>query len=341
MCCAEILLRKVVFILYSPDHPSHKEAVRHLANFMEKRCACEVILDVHCHDQINRNKDGWLEKSMNRADKILLISSEGTVSKADASDSGQEYHSNFHALERPIGNIFTPAYEMIRRHSRLQDKLVLALFDYSRSWQLPNLNVNLNYVLPADMEKVCMRIHDIAECKRGKQHFYHISVQASDIMRCQVHGEPLFREITKMRAIVADNPLWFDELYDSGVGLSYPGSEMLPRRDVTVSTNPGTPTTTRFTDIVNGINDEFDQCLGDDDDNSMFTDRSVAVPIHNAAYLPAHVCQQDGCQGALSPPSDIGSAGSLHQRIAQSLSSHSAATTDNITFEADSDDCSI
>ena len=314
-----------MLFVYSPDHPQHKLAVRHLANFMEERCGCDVMLDVHCLDEINRDKAGWLGRSVDVADSILLIASEGAAHKIKASNNQQLYPGRFHELERPLDDMFTMAYEHIkdeRLRGRLTGKIILVKFDYTPGWSMSVIDPGLKYILPADLEKVCMRIYNVAECRRGESHFYHLSVQESDILTSKEHGVPLFQAINKMRKHVQENDCWFADLYDSGLGVSISETDIDSHLPWNVAV-PNTPTSSRVDRDIHDANQDFDDMLSER--TSINTEAMVDTASESLPY------------SVVVPPPviDVDSLANLHPHGCPSQ------TSDQVTLGVTSDDVSV
>ena len=76
-----------VFISYSWDSESHKEWVRRLADYLINPCGLNVILDQY-DLAVGNDMTYFMETSIEKADKVLLILSPGYKAKSEARQAG-------------------------------------------------------------------------------------------------------------------------------------------------------------------------------------------------------------------------------------------------------------
>tara|TARA_R100000306_G_C4376361_1_gene142093 strand:- start:1319 stop:2320 length:1002 start_codon:yes stop_codon:yes gene_type:complete len=78
---------KTVFISYSWDSEEHKQWVLQLANYLISKGGCEVLLDQY-DLKAGHNMNHFMESSVERADKVLLIMTPNYKLKADKREGG-------------------------------------------------------------------------------------------------------------------------------------------------------------------------------------------------------------------------------------------------------------
>ena len=79
-----------VFIVFTDDHPSHKDVVLKFATLLEADYGFKVVLELYDREKVYTDPTAWLEKSLH-ADKILVIWSPGAeyMMKSNQADLNQ------------------------------------------------------------------------------------------------------------------------------------------------------------------------------------------------------------------------------------------------------------
>ena len=123
----------IIYIVYSDDHPKHKEVVLNLATLLTSY-GFHVIFELWEEEAIAQNCTGWMQKSKDRADKVIVIWSPGATIRWNNYKAASQANSSADAsIVVPINDIFIPVVNQIYSDlfcRRNLGKYYFAFFDY-------------------------------------------------------------------------------------------------------------------------------------------------------------------------------------------------------------------
>ncbi|ESP00572.1 hypothetical protein LOTGIDRAFT_157849 [Lottia gigantea] len=107
---------KTVFVLSADDHAHHLDVVKQLVIFLKDKCQCRVIYPPWEIKQIGSDSwRGWLHKSLDKADYVLVVNSEVSYKLLKASISNESY--NYKVLT-DSANLFPEVLAEILKENR-------------------------------------------------------------------------------------------------------------------------------------------------------------------------------------------------------------------------------
>ncbi|XP_013392124.1 uncharacterized protein LOC106160152 isoform X1 [Lingula anatina] len=223
----EISKTKTVFLVYSDDHERHREVVIKFANFLKFQCGCDVILDLWSHHDIMcEMKTGWLTKSCDRADIVLIINSEGAYKRFRARQNGEVYDK----LENqsPTSDMYLQVITMIRERYFKETtvpcaKYVNVHFGYTPdTYIIPDIQPK--FLLMNHMESLFFHIHGIEQYQPGSKY------TVEGISDLDYYSQPeqnpegvkLYQAIREAENYFSENKNWFSERYGKPTPVSVP-----------------------------------------------------------------------------------------------------------------------
>ena len=82
--------RKKVLLVYSRDSDQHHEVVHRFVHFLERHCNVVVDVDYNSRELITGDRAGYIMSSIQKADKILLVISDGVRQYWTAATSSEQ-----------------------------------------------------------------------------------------------------------------------------------------------------------------------------------------------------------------------------------------------------------
>ncbi|XP_023933624.1 interleukin-17 receptor D-like isoform X2 [Lingula anatina] len=160
--------KKRVLILFSEEHPKHTKVVLNFANFLQAACYCDVILDWWCRREIfSEGKTAWLSKNIEKAECVLVVSSEGAYRRFNAHLQGRSFDSLGNSS--PLSDMFMHGLSMLRQRYFTEhnySKYINVRFTYTPvAFSLPDMHNNV--VLMDHIDDLFFHIHGIEKYDHG------------------------------------------------------------------------------------------------------------------------------------------------------------------------------
>ena len=207
-----------------------------LATFLRNFCNCDVRLDMWCTTEIGV-KRFWLYNEISEANKVLIIFSNGTLSKWKAASKNKAEEAG---LSGEFGDMFLRGYQIASQEfdgntELLAKKYVAAYFEYSKKEHvLPDFGDAAKYAIPKHLEALYFKLHNIP------QHTPLYSETAFGLCPESYHlvskeGEALHSAIEKMKLTVRNVPDWYENSEKSAKRISddgYVSNSHSPTEDV-------------------------------------------------------------------------------------------------------------
>ncbi|XP_078469163.1 interleukin-17 receptor A-like isoform X1 [Lampetra planeri] len=205
-----------VLIVYSQDHALFRDIVHQFANFLQRNCNVEVVLDLW---QVNNIAEvsylPWLSKYIDDPDvAIIIVCSKGAQAKWQAMCCPSAKIKLKEDSKSPLGDTFTPAMSLIASDFQRGSygKYLVVYFDdgssSSKDIPLP-LHVAVKYKLMKHSEELFFRIHNMEQHAPGTN--YSIPSVSGDYYHTDRRGQELKAALDKFRQWKAEHPHWFEE----------------------------------------------------------------------------------------------------------------------------------
>uniref|UniRef100_UPI00358DE50C interleukin-17 receptor A-like isoform X2 n=1 Tax=Myxine glutinosa TaxID=7769 RepID=UPI00358DE50C len=210
---------RMVFLLYSNDHPLYLTLVLRFAAFLRRKCGVEVILDLWCVQEIGRVSAAvWTATHLAEVKRnkglVLVLCSRGAVAKWQALCGSVPPLQLLEDLHSPIGDLFTPAMAFISgeilRPGAMARYAVAYFEDVSSAADIPDIfQTALIYQLMKHFEELFFRLQDREKYAPG------IVLHAEGISFNDYRNEPcgmdLYKAAMALRSWQEENPRWFED----------------------------------------------------------------------------------------------------------------------------------
>lgn len=209
-----------VYLLFTDDHPKHKEVVVRFARFLQEACGFDVIFELWDEENLYQNTTRWMEKSLQNADKVIVIWSPGATAR-------WRHYYGCSASDRPTGpsnagDLFTPVVEQIFKDlftNSVLSKYYLAFFDYGdrNCFVVPQLQKQVSkiYCLMNDFQELYCCLKDVEMYRPGGM----FQIEESD----KSFRTELENNIKEMRNLASNCENWLDiAAYNVEVSETYP-----------------------------------------------------------------------------------------------------------------------
>ncbi|XP_077985546.1 uncharacterized protein LOC144440147 [Glandiceps talaboti] len=157
-----------VLVLYANDCHLHKTVVNSFARFLNKRCGCDVYIDLW--DETDIAVEGitmWLYKQFHDADRIVIVASKGTRVCWEKQLSKD---INERTVQLQNRGSFTSSLNIVLQDFTSTDfarkgKYVTVYFDYSGPDDIPEplTTMGTRYKLLSQMEQLYLNLHSVPE----------------------------------------------------------------------------------------------------------------------------------------------------------------------------------
>ena len=107
-----------VLVVYSKEDDQHSNVVHLLVHFLEAQCHCDVIIDYNDMESIAQDSATYILHTLDRADKILLVDSDGISRGTDLEKNMAHSGSGQNPASDPLEYLTLPMLRGMR--SRLQ-----------------------------------------------------------------------------------------------------------------------------------------------------------------------------------------------------------------------------
>ncbi|XP_036376158.1 interleukin 17 receptor A1a [Megalops cyprinoides] len=207
-----------VLIIYSLDHPLHKDVVLKLCAFLRAKCGTDVVLDLLDTAWLGTlGRMQWLDWQKQQieksSDKILILCSRGVRAKWRAMCGASKVTLKEDARS-PMGDMLTPALSLIipdLLHAAAFEKYMVAYFDdVSCEDDVPApFNITIKYKLMKHFEELYFRIID--KEKHEPWRINHVEGIAEDeYFKCP-SGKALRDAVEAFHAYQLENQDWFEK----------------------------------------------------------------------------------------------------------------------------------
>ncbi|PIO62327.1 SEFIR domain protein [Teladorsagia circumcincta] len=144
-----------VLLVYSHDCPQHDAAVLALAELLRDTFKMDVHLDVWDENDIEKNLNEYINASIVKADKIIVINSIGAYYRVRARYLGDDVVERVH--KTPLDGLFLSQIDLVLQHARV----ISARFSYTPSSStLFALSPLLQYTIPENLSLFVASLSD-------------------------------------------------------------------------------------------------------------------------------------------------------------------------------------
>ena len=188
---------KSVFIVFSDDHPLHREVVLKFAAFLQSDFGFQIILDLYDRETIYTDPAAWLERSL-KADNILVIWSPGSDLR----------------LKNRTGkyDMFSPVVRKIKNDALFErdtSKYIFVYLDYCSEKHIQS-------ILKSDQIKTFKIEKEMKTLLRHLEHTESTrsisetaATETRDTSSCSDYGRAFKEAMSKMRELAKSNPNWY------------------------------------------------------------------------------------------------------------------------------------
>jgi len=110
-----------IFVVFSDEHPFHKEVVLRFTNFLKARYGFKTILDLYDRETIYENPAAWLEKSLLSSDVVLVIWSPGAEERWK---NPEQFTDNSQDLPKSVQSNSIPCIKLMTDFYRFCNKMI-------------------------------------------------------------------------------------------------------------------------------------------------------------------------------------------------------------------------
>ena len=192
-----------IFMVFSDDHPLHREVVLKFASVLEADFGFQVILDLYDRKNVHLDPVAWLEQSL-QVDKVLVIWSPCVKAR-------EQRKCN-------VYDMFLPVLKQVKHDIHFGEdasKYVFVKFEYVcenlpadlfsdriSCFDIPLRFENLIYTLSGDRE--CWKRENVLDKFASPRY-----LDDSD------YGKAFKRTLAKMLSVATENPKWYHPLSES------------------------------------------------------------------------------------------------------------------------------
>lgn len=217
-------------IIYAHDCPEYERTVRHLVEYLNTQCLCDVRIDYLCASDIAANKFDWAYKSILEADRVVLLNSYGAYMRYQAKlVSTEDPNAVATVVERsepgPFDDLFLLQLDLLtqesQKNSAVFKKFISIRFPFtSEQCVLPHANPYIRYELPKHFRALIIDVHrlpslggldDDAENEASMPPQLR-RINKDEYYKC-AEGDRLRESIEAMTRFVHDRPNWFETLH--------------------------------------------------------------------------------------------------------------------------------
>lgn len=168
--------RKTVLVVYSRDSAQHYEVVHQLVHFLERRCKVRVDVDYNSVQQIAYDRAEYIMNSITRADKVLLIISDGIRQRWTSPAAAAAATTAASVDDDPDDQLVNKYLSLLRiigveglnggQSGGLEKKLIAVRFDYTAADVRIDWHNSFHrpiYELMRDVDRMVMDLHDVPE----------------------------------------------------------------------------------------------------------------------------------------------------------------------------------
>ena len=198
-----------VYIVFVDDHPKHTDVVVKFASFLQKDLGFDVIFEMWDSENVSRNCTSWIESSMAKANKIIVIWSPGARIR-------WEQHTSCHTIQTDLADLFTPVVMQIKKDflwNQNMGKYFFAFFEYCSESDIPEVfheQLFCQFRLMQHIEKLYFLLTNVEKFQPGFE-LKQDKVAFNSVFDLSVNelGPLLKSSIVDMCTYVKDNPTWY------------------------------------------------------------------------------------------------------------------------------------
>ena len=195
-----------VFLVFINENKNHRNVVLSFVNFLQADLGFNVICELFANVEISVDPFAWMEKSLEEADKVIVI----------WSPSATERWNNNSSKNTVRHDLFTPILKQIR-NDLFRDvdvgKYYFAYFDYCSKENIPKIFSEpkvFHFRLMHQFDELYFRLKGIEKYIPGgvvKQEKVMFDCYAD--LQLNKFGNVLQESINKMNLYVKNNPNWY------------------------------------------------------------------------------------------------------------------------------------
>ena len=197
-----------VYIVFVDDHPKHTDVVIKFASFLQKDLGFDVIFEMWDSENVYRNCTSWIESSMAKANKIIVIWSPGAKIR-------WEQHTYCYNIQTDLTDLFTPVVMQIKKdllRNQNMGKYFFAYFEYCSESDIPEVfreQLFCQFRLMQHIEKLYFLLTNVEKYQPGFE-LKQDKVAFNSLFDLSVNelGPLLRSSIVDMCTYVKDNPMW-------------------------------------------------------------------------------------------------------------------------------------
>ena len=207
-----------IFLIFMDENAKHRKTVINLVNYLQADLGFEVICELFANVEISVDPFAWMEKSLEEADKVIVIWSPGAANRWDKNCSNDIVRHD----------LFTPVLKQIRndifRNTNI-GKYYFAYFDYCTQESIPKVFSEpkvFHFKLMHQFDELYFRL-------KGMEKYIPGGVIKEEKVMFDCYADPeinkfgnvLQESINEMNAYVNNNPNWRSD---------FDGNETIPGR---------------------------------------------------------------------------------------------------------------
>ncbi|XP_076805012.1 interleukin-17 receptor A-like [Clavelina lepadiformis] len=196
-----------VYIIFVDDHPKHKEIILKFAGFLKADLQLDIIFELYNRQEIYGSPADWMEKSLAKADKVIVIWSPGASKRWDQYNSRDDVHED----------MFTPVLKKIKRdlfYEKNKSKYFFTYFDYCSKDVIPQVfqdDAYYHFQLMKQFEELYFQLKGVEKFMPGLEiREEKVAFDCFFDPKINKFGPALERAINEMAAFVEDNPKWYE-----------------------------------------------------------------------------------------------------------------------------------
>nr|XP_026694337.1 interleukin-17 receptor A [Ciona intestinalis] len=199
----------VVFVVFVDDHPQHRDVILKFSAFLCHDLGFEVLCELFEQNVIYNDYCLWMETSMAKADKIIVVWSEGAVNRWNQSEN-QSGSVSF--------DLFSPVLSKIKKDlfcDKNIRKYYFTYFEYFDEGKIPKAFRNLtccHFRLMKQFEELYFQLKD-TEMYSPDKILREEKVAFDSYFEAELnkYGPALLKSITDMCIYTKHHPHWFTD----------------------------------------------------------------------------------------------------------------------------------
>nr|CAB3255999.1 interleukin-17 receptor A-like [Phallusia mammillata] len=192
-----------VYIVFVDDHPKHKDIILKFASFLQCDLGFHVLLELWEQDAIYKDSLTWMENSLNKSDKIIVVWSPGAKRRWESQNKVDQTDMFCPVVKKIKGDL------LMKRNT---GKYFCAFFDYCSDTDVPKAFSELsfcNFKLMNQFEDLYFRLTTLEKFQPGKViHQNKVTTKSCFTHQENKFGKVLSDAVVEMCDFVQSNPDW-------------------------------------------------------------------------------------------------------------------------------------